>query len=478
MRSRSPPRPTCPRPGSAGAGCCSAVRRSAAPPAQRLHRQRQRPDHLRSQTTSTALTLQSSLSDPKPKAALEAVMKDFTGPKTTLNTVAIEQFRAQLPTYLSSGNPPDVITWYAGSVARDYASKGLLLDVSDMWTGDGACAKFSPALKSLSSARRRQADLRPDQLLLVERLLPQVVVRGVGRHRARPPGTSSWRCTTRSRARASTRSPWGPGPRPGWPRAGSTTSTCGSTGRPTTASCWPGSHSFDSAEVRKVMDTYATLLPYFDPKGKSYCWQEAVTPMVQKKAGMYLIGAFITQSVPGDAQVDRSTSSRCRPSTRPSPVAEEAPTDGYFASAGHQERRPAPRNCCPTWPARRSSRSTSIGSGSSNLPTSPEVDTSKFSPLVQKGIKLLQETKDITQFFNRDSSDALQTTADAALNKFLDEPKNVGLDPQGLAGRRQQSLPVMTVVSPRVAGPEPRARRAAPGPASPDGEASPPGCRR
>jgi multiple sugar transport system substrate-binding protein len=31
-------------------------------------------------------------------------------------------------------------------VARDYASKGLLLDLSDRWTGDGACAKFSPPL--------------------------------------------------------------------------------------------------------------------------------------------------------------------------------------------------------------------------------------------------------------------------------------------------------------------------------------------
>ena len=36
-----------------------------------------------------------------------------------------------------------------------------------------------------------------------------------------------------------------------------------------------GKHSFDSAEVRKVMDTYATLVPYFDPKGRSYSWQEA-----------------------------------------------------------------------------------------------------------------------------------------------------------------------------------------------------------
>ena len=51
------------------------------------------------------------------------------------------------------------------------------------------------------------------------------------------------------------------------------------------------------------MDTYATLIPYFDPKGTSYSWQEAATPMVQKKAGMYLIGAFITRAFPA-AQVD------------------------------------------------------------------------------------------------------------------------------------------------------------------------------
>jgi multiple sugar transport system substrate-binding protein len=53
------------------------------------------------------------------------------------------------------------------------------------------------------------------------------------------------------------------------------------------------------------------------------------------------------------------------------------------------------------------------------------VDTSKFSPLVQKGIKHLNETKAITQFFNRDSSDELQVTADNALTKFLDKPGDV-----------------------------------------------------
>ena len=31
------------------------------------------------------------------------------------------------------------------------------------------------------------------------------------------------------------------------------------------------------------MDTYATLLPYFDPKGKSYPWQEAATPLSARR---------------------------------------------------------------------------------------------------------------------------------------------------------------------------------------------------
>jgi multiple sugar transport system substrate-binding protein len=113
-----------------------------------------------------------------------------------MNTVAIEQFRAQLPTYLTSANPADVLTWYAGSVARDYASKGLLLDLSDMWTGDGACAKFSPALRTLSS------DDSGKQIFVPTNYYWWSVFTGSPPSRSgessRPPaGTGSWRCWTR-----------------------------------------------------------------------------------------------------------------------------------------------------------------------------------------------------------------------------------------------------------------------------------------
>ena len=262
--------------------------------------------------------------------------------------MAIEQFRAQLPTYLSSGNPPDVLTWYAGSVARDYASKGLLLDVSDLWTGDGACASFSPALKSLSSAADGKQIFVPTNYYWWSVFYLKSAFQEWGVTEPTTWDEFIALCDTLK----------GKGIHPA--HHGHRVHALGGLGlvrlpqpadqrrRPTTGSCSPGSHSFDSAEVKTVMDTYATLLPYFDPKGQSYSWQEAVTPMVQKKAGMYLIGAFITQYVPADQVDDLDFFSV--PTIDPAiPSAEEAPTDGYFASASSKNAGRAPRNCCPSW---------------------------------------------------------------------------------------------------------------------------------
>lgn len=372
--------------------------------------------------TSAPLTLQSSLSDPGPKKSLAAVVNGYTKQKVTLNTVATEQFRAQLSTYLTSDNPPDVITWYAGAVARDYASKNLLLDVSDLWTGKGACANFSPALKALSS------DASGKQIFV-------------------PTSYYWWSIFYRKSAFAE----WGVQVPTKWDDFMGVLDalktkkiyplTCGTGSTAWMASGWfdyldlrvngaqfhrellAGKHSFDSAEVRKVMSYYASLIPYFDPKGRSYDSQQAAAPLTQKKAAMYLIGAFVTTYVPSNVQNDLDFFSV--PTIDPSiPSAEEAPTDGFFASA-RTKNSSGTKELLSFLASPKEQQAYIEGAGSSNLPTSPDVDTSAFPALVKKGIKLLSETKEITQFFNRDSSDALQTTADAALTKFLDHPDQV-----------------------------------------------------
>ncbi|GAA1876731.1 ABC transporter substrate-binding protein [Asanoa iriomotensis] len=370
---------------------------------------------------STTLTLQSSLSDPDPKAALTKVVEGYSKTPVTLNTIAIETFRAQLPTYLNSGNPPDVLTWYAGSVARDYAGKGFLLDVSDLWTGNGACAGFSDALKELSTADGKQIFV--------------------------PTNYYWWGVFYRKSAFQE----WGVQVPTTWDEFIAVCKTIKSKGvapismgtgsTPWVASGWfdylnlringaefhrdllAGKHAFDGPEVKTVMDHYRQLVEYIDPKGRSYSWQDAVTPLTAKKAGMYLIGAFITSGVPSDA-VDDLDFFRV-PIIDPSvPVAEEAPTDGYFASA--KSKNPEGAKELLSYLASAPAQQQFIQlAKSSNLPTSQQVDTTTFAPLVQKGIKLLNESKAITQFFNRDSSDELQTTADTALTKFLDKPGDV-----------------------------------------------------
>jgi multiple sugar transport system substrate-binding protein len=371
---------------------------------------------------STTLTVQSSLSDADPKAALTKVVQGYTQTKVTLNTIAIETFRAQLPTYLNSGNPPDVLTWYAGSVARDYASKGFLLDVSDLWTGSGPCAGFSPALKELSTGVDGK----------------QIFV---------PTSYYWWGVFYRKSAFAE----WGVQPPTTWDEfiavcktikgKGVAPLTMGTGSTAWVASGWfdylnlringadfhrellAGKHAFDGPEVRAVMDHYRQLLEFIDPKGRSYSWQDAVTPLASKKAGMYLIGAFATTAFP--AKIADDVDFFRVPIIDPAvPVAEEAPTDGFFASA--KSRNPAGAKELLGYLASAPAQQEFIQlAQSSNLPTSKKIDPTTFSPLVQKGIKMLDDSAAITQFFNRDSSDQLQTTADTALTKFLDQPRDV-----------------------------------------------------
>ncbi len=153
---------------------------------------------------------------------------------------------------------------------------------------------------------------------------------------------------------------------------------------------------------------------------------------------MYLIGAFVTQSVPKNLvdDIDFFQVPIIDPAV---PTAEEAPTDGFFASAKSQNVSGA--KDLLSFLASPASQETFIKlSNSSNLPTSPLVSTTGFSPLVQKGVQLLTGAKAITQFFNRDSSDELQTTADTALTKFLDSPQDVSTILAGWQSSAQKVL--------------------------------------
>ncbi len=367
------------------------------------------------------LALQSNLSAEQAKVAMEKLVEAYnkTGGSTVkLNTVASEIFRTQLPTYLTSANPPDLYTWYAGSVANSYAEKDLLLDITSVWDTMG---NYPKSLQTLSTSAAGQ----------------KVFV----------PTSNYWWGV---HYRKSNFAKWGVTPPKTWAEfievckkiqaQGVPAIGIGLGDTPWVASAWfdylniringapfhrellAGKGDFTDPKVKAVFTKWREVLPYFDPKGKSFPFQEATSALLGGKTGMFLIGTFFADSAPKDAldDIDFFQFPIIDPNV---PVAEEAPTDGYFASK--KAKDPEAVKKFLTWMATAEAQNIYIDNSSGTvLPANPD---GKFAdtPYVQKGKAMLEGAAELTQFFNRDSSDALQPTADAALTKFMDKPDQI-----------------------------------------------------
>ena len=365
-----------------------------------------------------AVTLQSNLSAPQAKAAMEDLAAAYGkkgSARLSLNTVAAETFRTQLPTYLTSANPPDVYTWYAGSVADSYAKKDLLLDVTSVWDG---MTNYPKSMQTLSTSSAGQKIFVPTSYYW-------------------------WGMFYRK----SNFAKWGVTPPKTWDEFLAVCKTIQSKGippigiglgdTPWVASAWfdylniringapfhrqllAGEGRFDDPKVKAVFTKWREALPYFDPKGKSFPFQEATSALLAGKTGMFLIGTFFADSAPKDAldDIDFFQFPIIDPAV---PVAEEAPTDGYFASK--KAKDPDGVKKFMTWLATPEAQEIYVQSSSGTaIPANPD-GKSADTPLVNKGKAMIESAAELTQFFNRDSSDALQPTADAALVKFLQQP--------------------------------------------------------
>ncbi|MGW2714850.1 ABC transporter substrate-binding protein [Streptomyces sp. NPDC001356] len=372
------------------------------------------------------VTLQSNLSAPQAKAAMEDLVAAYAKKgerRASLNTVAAETFRTQLPTYLTSANPPDVYTWYPGSVADAYARKNLLLDLDDVWNASPDLKRYSKALNGLCTASSGKKVFVPTTYYWWGMFYRKSNFAKWG-----VSAPSSWDefLDLCDKLRSKGVAPIGLG-------AGGNT--------PWVASAWfdyldirvngaayhrellAGRHRFDDPEVRKVFDRWQEVLPYFDPDGTALAFQDAGTALLNGRTGMMLIGTFFADAAPGSA-LDDIDFFRFPVIDPKIPLAEEAPTDGYFASA-RTGRRDQVADLMKYLATAEAQEIYIKGSSGTVLPCNPDAKDAGTA-LVKKGREHIERAAELTQFFNRDSSDALQPTADTALTKFIARPKDVG----------------------------------------------------
>lgn len=375
-------------------------------------------------SSSGAVTLQSNLSAPQAKAAMEDIVAAYGKKKSgdvSLNTVAAETFRTQLPTYLTSANPPDVYTWYPGSVADAYAKKDLLLDLGGLWDGP-ELKGYSKALNSLCTASSGKKVFVPTTYYWWGMFYRKSNFAKWG---VSEPKTWDEFLDLCDKLKSKGVAPIGLG-------AGGNTAWVASAwfdyldirinGAAYHRELLAGKHRFDDPQVRRVFDRWREVLPYFDPNGTAGAFQDATTALLNGRSGMMLIGTFFADAAPKDA-LDDIDFFRFPVIDPKVPLAEEAPTDGYFASA-RTGRREGVLDLLGYLATAEAQEIYIKGSSGTVLPCHPDAKDAG-TPLVTKGRKHIEEAVEITQFFNRDSSDALQPTADTALTKFLAKPKEI-----------------------------------------------------
>lgn len=346
-----------------------------------------------------------------PMNVVAEMYQEETGNKIEVNSVQVEIFRSQLPTYVSSTNPPDAIKWLAGATTRQYADDGLLLDVSDVWAE--SMTDFPDSLKALSTDASGKQYMVPTDYYWWGIFYRPSLFEEKG---YTVPETWDDFVALAKKMESDKLIPI----------------AIGTSGAEWVATGWfdylnlringvdfhrellQGKHDFTGPEVRKVFEKWAEVQPYFDKNGTGQTWQDGLNPLFNKEAGMTLIGGFLP--IPEDIKDD--VDFFAFPNVDPNvPRVEEAPTDGFFIPANTENPECAKKLL--TYLSTAEAQMAFIKNSGSRIAGNLTVPDDFYSDLTRKGRDHLAGAADLTQFYNRDSSEEFSVPATAAHARFL-----------------------------------------------------------
>jgi ABC-type glycerol-3-phosphate transport system substrate-binding protein len=329
------------------------------------------------------------------------------------SVISDEDFKQAIRAYLQAEPGPDVLTWYAGNRARFFISKGLIMDITDVYQQEGWYEKFPKAFVSLSTMNNKQYFV-PTNWYWWAVYYRKSVFQKLG---LKPPKTWNEFMTVCDTIKKSGMSPLTIGTKWRWTTGGVFDYLNMRVNGPEFhLSLCDGEESYTDPRIKKVFkDYWAPMLKkgYFIPDAPAYTWQEAINLMVTGKAAMYLMGQFISTAWPEEIMDDLDFFQF--PIIDPSvPIAEDAPTDGVFASANAAN------------PAMAKKFLAFLGSAKAQevwvkqlgrLATHKDVDQSLYTPYQQKGIALINSADTLAQFYDRDTTPPM---ADKGMDAFME----------------------------------------------------------
>ena len=363
-------------------------------------------------------------SDPEPRALDEKLVALFNEmhPETPLehSTVQHEDFKQAIRAYLVADPAPDVMTWFAGNRARFFIDRGLILDINDVWEAEGWNDDYPKGFRAMSEVDGK-AYFLPSNWYWWAMFYRKSVFEENG---ITPPETWDELLAACDTLHENGVIPITIGTKFRW-----------------TAAAWfdyinmrvngpefhldlmLGKESYDDPRVKAVFDKWQELFEHncFIDDAAAYDWQQALDPMNQGDAAMYLMGQFIMDSVAEEVQDDVDFFQF--PIIDPDmPIGEDAPTDGYFMSVNAKNAEGG-KNFLRFLGSVEAQ--TLMVEDLGRLPVHTGVDRSLFTPMQQKGLDMIESADLVVQFYDRDTTPEM---ADAGMNgimAFWDEPEAI-----------------------------------------------------
>jgi len=187
-------------------------------------------------------------------------------------------------------------------------------------------------------------------------------------------------------------------------------------------------------KTKSVFEIWRDLLPFYQEGAAGRTWQDAAQALIQKKAGMYLLGSFVSEQFvqAGEGVEDLDFFPYPNFGTQyDAEKALDAPIDGFMIAKNSPSLGDDldAAKAFMEFLAQGSSQIIYVTAAPGNVAAAKDADTSGYNALQKKAAELIGGAQRITQFLDRDTNPnfAGANGMQAFLLNFIKDP-NQDLD--------------------------------------------------
>jgi multiple sugar transport system substrate-binding protein len=380
-----------------------------------------------------SITFGSNYSDPSVKAAFKTLTDAATaksGVNITVNTVDHNTFQNNINNYLQ-GTPDDLFTWFAGFRMRFFASQGLATPIDDVWDKIGA--NFSDAFKAASKGDDGHYYFVPLYNYPWAIFYRKSVWAAKG---YQVPATWDAFVALQKQMQKDGLVPMAMGQKDGWPALGTfDIINMRLNGFQFHMDLMAHKVGWDDPKVLAVFKQWTEILPYQQAGANGRIWQDAAKTLLNKQAGMYLLGSFVAQqftAAPDLADLDFFPYPAIDPANAQDSI--DAPIDGFMMSK--KVKNQAGATALLEYIGTAQAEALYGKTDPSDIAAATNADTSTYNPIQQKSVELIKNSKNIAQFLDRDTNpDFADNTVAAMIQSFFNSPGQVASQLKALEGQ-------------------------------------------